>query len=322
MVSPFFEIGDMVQLTGPKGRLNTFQLIPGGRFGSHLGDLLHDDVLGLPDGSIVKNQNGIEYLALKPLLSDYVISMPRGAAIVYPKDAAQILVEGDIYPGARVVEAGVGTGALTSYLLRAIGDGGTLTSIERRAEFADIARANITNQRPTNINTWRLIIGDFQDELPKLTMADEQFDRIVLDMLAPWECIESASNGLRPGGLLICYVATVTQLSRTVEEIRTRTDFAEPESWESMVRSWHVDGLAVRPDHRMIAHTGFLLRARKLAPGSTLPRFKSKRASKSEFSQQDMDTWLPDQLGVRQVSEKKLRKTVRKAQKSTEVHEN
>lgn len=321
MVSPVFEIGDMVQLTGPKGRLNTFQLLPGGRFGSHLGDLLHDDLIGLPDGSVVKNQNGIEYLALKPLLSDFVISMPRGAAIVYPKDAAQILVEGDIYPGAKVVEAGVGTGALTSYLLRAIGNG-ELTSIERRAEFAEIAAANIATQRPENFSNWRLLVGDFQVELPKLVATGETFDRVVLDMLAPWECVEAAAAALRPGGLLVCYVATVTQLSRTVEEIRGRDDFAEPESWESMVRGWHVDGLAVRPDHRMIAHTGFLLRARKLAPGSKLPTFKTKRASKSEFSQQDLDAWLPDQLGVRKVSEKKLRKTVRKAQKSTEVHEN
>lgn len=312
----------MVQLTGPKGRLNTFQLTPGGRFGSHLGDLLHDEILGLPDGSVVKNQNGVEYLALKPLLSDYVISMPRGAAIVYPKDAAQILVEGDIYPGARVVEAGVGTGALTSYLLRAIGKSGQLTSVERRPEFAEIARANIITQRPENLDSWRLAIGDFQDELPKLVAQGETFDRIVLDMLAPWECVSVAADALRPGGLLVCYVATVTQLSRTVEEIRGRSDFASPESWESMVRGWHVDGLAVRPDHRMIAHTGFLVRARKLAPGSTLPTFKTKRASKTEFSQSDMDAWLPGQLGLQKVSEKKLRKTVRKAQKSTEVHEN
>lgn len=322
MSSPVFEVGDMVQLTGPKGRLNTFQLTPGGRFGSHLGDLLHDEILGLPDGSVVKNQNGVEYLALKPLLSDYVISMPRGAAIVYPKDAAQILVEGDIYPGARVVEAGVGTGALTSYLLRAIGKSGQLTSIERRPEFAEIARANIITQRPENFDSWRLAIGDFQDEMPKLVAQGEAFDRIVLDMLAPWECVSAAAEALRPGGLLVCYVATVTQLSRTVEEIRSRSDFASPESWESMVRGWHVDGLAVRPDHRMIAHTGFLVRARKLAPGSTLPTFKTKRASKTEFSQSDMDAWLPGQLGLQKVSEKKLRKTVRKAQKSTEVHEN
>lgn len=322
MSEAIFGVGDMVQLTGPKGRLNTFQLVEGGRFGSHLGDLLHDEILGLPDGSVVKNQNGVEYLALKPLLSDYVISMPRGAAIVYPKDAAQILVEGDIYPGAKVLEAGVGTGALTSYLLRAIGSEGELTSVERRAEFAEIARANITNQRPRNFDRWRLLIGDLQDQLPGLASEGETFDRVVLDMLAPWECVEAVASALRPGGLLVCYVATVTQLSRTVEEIRARDDFATPESWESMVRSWHVDGLAVRPDHRMIAHTGFLLRARKLAPGAKLPVFKTKRASKSEFSQDDMDTWLPEQLGVRPVSEKKLRKTVRKAQMSAEVHEN
>lgn len=317
-----FNVGDMVQLTGPKGRLNTFQLVAGGRFGSHRGDLMHDDVIGLPDGSVVQNQSGVEYLALKPLLSDYVMSMPRGAAIIYPKDAAQILVEGDIYPGARVVEAGVGTGALTSYLLRAVGNSGSLTSIERRPEFGEIASANIKNQKPENLDRWTLLSGDFQDVIPELVAAGEQFDRIILDMLAPWECIEAASSALRPGGLLICYVATVTQLSRTVEEVNQRNDFTPVEAWESMVRGWHVEGLAVRPDHRMIAHTGFLMRTRKLAPGNLLPVFKTRRASKTEYTDSDMDAWLPGQLGLLPVGEKKLRKTVRQAKNSLDVHEN
>jgi hypothetical protein len=139
----FFSAGDRVQLTGPKGRVSTISLSQGGTFGTHRGDLRHDDVIGLPDGSVVANQNGVEYLALKPLLNDFVLSMPRGAAIIYPKDAAQILVSGDIFPGAVVVEAGVGSGALSLYLLRAVGDSGELHSFERRAEFAEIAQGRV-----------------------------------------------------------------------------------------------------------------------------------------------------------------------------------
>ncbi len=133
--SNVFKVGDKVQLTGPKGRLNTITLVKNGAFGTHRGDLKHNDIIGKPDGSVVANQNGVEYLALKPLLNDFVLSMPRGAAIVYPKDSAQILVAGDIFPGAVVVEAGVGSGALSMYLLRAIGESGTLHSFERREEF-------------------------------------------------------------------------------------------------------------------------------------------------------------------------------------------
>jgi tRNA (adenine57-N1/adenine58-N1)-methyltransferase len=310
-MSELFQAGDKVQLTGPKGRLNTLTLVAGGRFGSHKGDLMHDDIIGKPQGSVIANQSGVEYLALKPLLTDYVLSMPRGAAIVYPKDAGQIIVEGDIFPGAIVVEAGVGSGALSSYLLRAIGPEGKLYSFEKREEFAEIAQGNVANQIGSTPKNWQVLLGELQQELPK-SLGNASVDRVVLDMLAPWDCIEAVADALKPGGLVIVYVATVTQLSRTIEAIRDHEGFTDPNAWESMVRSWHVEGLAVRPDHRMIAHTGFLLSARRLAPGAQLPQFKQKRASKTEFTQEDMDTWLPDAIGQRPISEKKLRKTVRK----------
>lgn len=321
--------GDRVQLTGPKGRLNTITLVAGGEFHSHHGMIRHSELVGLPDASVVVNSGGEEYLALRPLLSDFVMSMPRGAAIVYPKDAAQILSLADIFPGARVVEAGVGSGALSLHLLRGIGADGELFSFERRDEFADIARANVDAYAGARPENWTVTVGDLQETLPG-TCADGSIDRVVLDMLAPWECVGVASAALAPGGVLICYVATVTQLSRTAEEIRRSGAFTHPQSSETMVRGWHVEGLAVRPDHRMVAHTGFLITARRLAPGAVMPSLK-RRASKSEFSDEDLGTWLPDlgpqgaeagarvwepeALGQRVKSDKILRKKGREARR-------
>ena len=309
--SNIFKAGDKVQLTGPKGRLNTITLVKGGAFGTHRGDLKHDDVIGKPDGSVVATQNGVEYLALKPLMNDFVLSMPRGAAIIYPKDAATILVEGDIFPGAVVVEAGVGSGAMSMYLLRAIGEEGVLHSFERRSEFAEIASGNVKSQLGTNPKNWKIHLGDLQQQLPKKLKA-QSVDRVVLDMLAPWECIDACAEALAAGGLIIVYVATVTQLSRVAEDLRATRAFTEPVAFESLVRPWHLQGLAVRPEHRMISHTGFLLTARRLAPGAVLPQFKSKVKS-TLYADADILAWNPEGLGERKVSEKKLRKTVRKA---------
>jgi tRNA (adenine57-N1/adenine58-N1)-methyltransferase catalytic subunit len=306
-----FRAGDRVQLTGPKGRLNTITLEVGGEFHTHTGILKHDLIIGAPDASIVTSNNGIEYLALRPLLTDFVMSMPRGAAIVYPKDAAQILGVADIFPGAVVVEAGVGSGALSLWLLRAIGPDGSLHSFERRAEFAEIAEANAAAFLGAPPPNWTITVGDFVDALPKAA-PDGTVDRIVLDMLAPWECIEASAAALTPGGVLVCYVATVTQLSRTAEAIRATGQFTAPESSETMVRTWHVEGLAVRPDHRMIGHTGFLLAARRLAPGARLPEV-ARRASKSDYSDEDVEVWTPGALGDRTASDKSLRKSVREA---------
>lgn len=313
---PFIE-GDKVQLTGPKGRMNTITLVAGAAFGTHRGDLRHDDIIGKPEGSVVQNQYGVEYLALRPLLTDFVLSMPRGAAIVYPKDAAQIIVEGDIFPGARVVEAGVGSGALSMYLLRAIGDEGALYSFERREDFAEIAQANVTTEMGVRPSNWTVTIGDLQEQLP-LAVEPHSIDRVVLDMLAPWECIEESAEALIAGGLFIGYVATVTQLSRLSEALRQSGHFTEPHAWEAMVRPWHLQGLAVRPEHRMIGHTGFLITARRLAPGTVLPEFKTKR-SKGEFTDEDLSVWNPEHLGEKRISDKKMRKNLRNAQESAAV---
>lgn len=306
-----FHYGDRVQLTGPKGKMNTVTLVEGGEFHSHRGVVPHETIVGLPDASVVANSSGEEYLALRPLLADFVMSMPRGAAIVYPKDAAQIVSLGDIFPGATVVEAGVGSGALSISLLRALGPTGTLASFERRDEFAEIARANVAGFLGHDPENWSVTVGDLQEELDD-RFAEGEVDRVVLDMLAPWECVPAVSRALKPGGVVICYVATVTQLSRVAEELRRSGLFTHPQSSETMVRGWHVEGLAVRPDHRMVAHTGFLITARRLAPGVVLPQLK-RRASKSEFTDDDVAAWTPDLIGERPKSEKVVRKNLRNA---------
>ena len=306
-----FRAGDRVQLTGPKGKMNTITLEPGKEFHTHRGILPHDDIIGLPDGSVVVNNVGVEHLALRPLLNDFVMSMPRGAAIIYPKDAAQILAEADIFPGATVVEAGVGSGALSLWLLRAIGPGGRLASFERREEFADVARSNIATFLGHDPDNWTITLGDLADTLPG-TMPAASVDRVVLDMLAPWETLDVVSDALKPGGVLLCYVATVTQLSRVAEAIRGTGLYTNPDANETMVRGWHVEGLAVRPDHRMIGHTGFLITARRLAPNTVLPELK-RRPSKTDFDDADFEAWTPGALGERNVSTKVLRKRVRAA---------
>jgi len=284
-----FQVGDQVQLTDPKGRHHTITLDPGKAFHTHKGAFSHDELIGAPEGSVVRTTGNIQYLALRPLLSDYVLSMPRGAAVVYPKDAGQIVTMADIFPGARVVEAGVGSGALSCSLLRAVGDHGSLSSYERREDFAEIARSNVERYFGSPHPAWRLTLGDLQDNL-----VETEVDRMVLDMLAPWECLDVAAKALVPGGVICCYVATTTQLSRTVEALREHGNFTEPQSWESMVRNWHVEGLAVRPDHRMIGHTGFLLTSRRLADGVE-PPLRRRRPAKGAYG--DVESPVAPQPG-------------------------
>jgi tRNA (adenine57-N1/adenine58-N1)-methyltransferase catalytic subunit len=277
--------GDRVQLTDPKGRLHTITLTPGREFHTHHGFFRHDDLIGRPEGTVVRNTAGIEYLALRPLLADYVLSMPRGAAVVYPKDAGQIVAMADIFPGARVVEAGVGSGALTCSLLRAVGTQGAVSSYERRDDFAEVARSNVAAFFGGAHPAWTLTVGDLAD-----AVAERDVDRVVLDMLAPWECVPVVADALAAGGLVCAYVATTPQLSRYVETLRSHGGFTEPDSWESLVRGWHVEGLAVRPQHRMNGHTGFLVTARRLAAGVTAPR-RTRRPSPGAYG--------PDYTGPR-----------------------
>ena len=281
-------VGDRVQLTDPKGRLHTVTLAGGKEFHTHKGAIAHDELIGSDEGIVVRSTGGVAYLALRPLYADFVLSMPRGAAVVYPKDAGQIVTMADIYPGARVVEAGVGSGALTCALLRAVGDSGSVRSYERREDFAAIATTNVETFFGGPHPAWQLSVGDLQDELPTLGAAT--MDRVVLDMLAPWECLDAVAGALLPGGVVIAYVATTTQLSRTVEDLRAHGNFTEPEAWESMVRGWHVEGLAVRPDHRMIGHTGFLVRSRRLADGVTPPVRRRRPAKAASDTPEVADT--------------------------------
>ena len=258
----YFQAGDRIQLTDPKGKLYSFTITPGKEWHTHKGWIVHDDLVGLPEGSVVSTSAGLKFTAFIPLLTDYVLSMPRGATIVYPKDSAMIVGFADIYPGSRVLEAGVGSGALTLSLLRAVGPNGFVHSVERREEFAENAKSNIENYFGGAPANWSLDIGSVQEK-----DFDEDFDRVILDMLAPWECVKMAAKVLRPGGVFLAYVATTTQLSATAEALKDDGHFTEPESFESMVRGWHHEGLAVRPQQRMIGHTGFLIFARRMAPG-------------------------------------------------------
>jgi tRNA (adenine57-N1/adenine58-N1)-methyltransferase len=279
-----FAPGDLVQLTDPKGRMHTVELVEGKAFHTHRGFIQHDDVIGQPEGIVVTSTGGTAYLAFRQLLADYVLSMPRGAAVVYPKDAAQIVQMADVFPGAHVVEAGAGSGALTCSLLRAVGEQGTVSSYERREDFAEVARRNVVRFFGAEPANWRLTVGDIGQSYD-----DEDVDRVVLDMLAPWDVVDAVAKTMLPGGVLCAYVATTTQLSRVVETMREHGAFTEPQSWETLVRGWHVDGLAVRPDHRMIGHTGFLVTSRRLAPGVLAPprRRRPAKGSRPDLPMED-----------------------------------
>jgi len=277
-----FAAGDQVQLTDPKGRQHRLVLTPGRSFHTHRGALAHDDLIGKPEGSLVTSAGGTPYIAFRPLLADYSVSMVRGAAVVYPKDAAQIVGLADIFPGARVVEAGAGSGALSCWLLRAVGEHGSVTSFERRGDFAEIAAANVERYFGGPHPAWRLVVGELGQD--GITDAD----RVVLDMLAPWDHVGTAAAMLIPGGVACCYVATVTQLARTVSALRDQGSFAEPAAWETLQRGWHVDGLAVRPEHRMVGHTGFLVTARRLADGVVAPPRRRRPSKGAEAAEAEL----------------------------------
>ncbi|AJE33216.1 MAG: tRNA (adenine-N1)-methyltransferase [Corynebacterium humireducens] len=272
-----FQPGDRVQLTDAKRRHFTLILNPGEKFHTHKGEILHDQIIGMDEGSVIQSSLGADYLLFRHLMVDHVLSMPRGAAVIYPKDSAQILVEGDIFPGARVLEAGAGSGALSMALLRAIGPEGELISYEIREDHLEFAESNVDEYFGGRPATWDPRLGD----LTQVTVEDlgGPVDRVILDMLEPWECLDVVKDVLIPGGVFMTYVATVPQLMKVMEGIRERQCFTEPRAWESLVREWKVEGLATRPEHRMNAHTAFLVLTRRLADGVTPPR-PQRRARK------------------------------------------
>ena len=307
-----FQTGDRVQLTDAKGRHATIILQAGKTFHSHRGTFRHDQLIGQPEGVVVSTFSGTEYLALRPLLSDFVLSMPRGATVIYPKDAGQIVQMADIYPGARVAEAGAGSGALTMSLLRAVGDQGWLLSVERREEFALVAKANVESWFGGPHPAWDLRVGEMAEVLVgQQGPGPGGLDRVVLDLLAPWELAEACAHVLAPGGVVLAYVATTTQLSRLVETWRGHGSFTEPMAWESMVRGWHVESLAVRPAHRMVGHTGFLVTARRMAPGFRAPE-RRRRPAPGARDAEGLE-WNAAAFGLREVSERKLRRLRRSA---------
>lgn len=265
--------GERVTLTDSKGRRHSIVLSSGGIFHTTKGMVRHDDLIGGPQGVVVTSAGGMDFLAMRPTLGEFTVTMPREAAIIYPKESAQIISVADIFPGARVLEAGVGSGGLTIPLLRAIGPGGRLTSYERRPEFAEVARGNVVTFYGEQPASWRLRLADLATDI-----SPEPVDRAILDMLAPWECVGAVGNVLVPGGVLCCYVATTTQMGRVMDTLRAEGGWTEPSATETTIRDWHAEGLSIRPSHGTTGHTGFLVLSRRLAPGVEAPMRKRRPA--------------------------------------------
>lgn len=311
-----FVLGDRVQLTDAKGKHYNMVLRERDAHSTSTGPVHSRSLLGRSEGTCLRGPRGQDFVAFRPQLREYIMGMPRGATISYPKDIGSILVNADVAPGDTVVEAGVGSGALALYLLRVLGSAGTLHSFEVREDFLEIARANIAAAQHRHgagslSARWHTHLGALQALLPERVPLGSA-DSVLLDMLAPWECVGVAADVLRPGGTFLAYVATVPQLSRTVEQLRECGCFHEPVSSETMLRDWHVDGLAVRPEHRMVGHTGFIVTARRLAAGS-VALVRRVRGNKTPASQEDFDEWLPAALGVRVKTAKNARRALRRA---------
>lgn len=342
------QVGEKVQFTDRKGNKITDQLRAGQVTQTSHGIILHDDVIGTGEGTVVttvtakredqfnrqhpeRDANkpwkgsraigGWEFTVMRPRLADYVLSMPRGAQIMYPKDIAQVIQLGDIRTGMRVLESGAGSGAMSMNLLDAVSPEGELTTIELRPEFAKVAQANATVYFGRRPDWWDLRTGDFDSVAAGLP--EHHFDRIVLDMLDPWNRLEQAWRVIAPGGVLTAYVTTTTQLSRLAEALRESGKWTEPMMQETMERSWKAQGLAVRPDHQMIGHTGFLVVARAMAPGYEALR-KRERPTKDTVT--DIDELSAEQradeleeLELRDISDRKLRKVLRDLEAQVDV---
>jgi tRNA (adenine57-N1/adenine58-N1)-methyltransferase len=247
-----------VLLVDRKRRRHLVTLTEGGEFHTHAGVLAHDSLVGRDEGVTVRTTRGAALVAMRPTLAEFVLEMPRGAQVIYPKDLGPILMLADVFPGARVLESGIGSGALTMTLLRAIGPTGHVTGYEIRPDFADRARRNVESflgpDVPLTVETRDVYAGIDVSGL----------DRIVLDLPEPWQVVKHAEAALVPGGILVSYLPTILQVS-TLRETLAESAFGMAQTVEVLQRGWNVDGQSVRPDHRMVAHTGFLTVARKLA---------------------------------------------------------
>jgi len=253
-----FAAGDRVLLVDNKGRRHLVSLEAGGQFHTHAGIVAHDDLIDHADGTTVRTSRGARLVAVLPTLAEYVLEMPRGAQVIYPKDIGPILVLADVFPGARILESGVGSGALTTALLRAIGPTGHITGYEIRDDFAQRAIANVHgflgDDVPLDVEVRDVYEG----------IDERDLDRVMLDLPEPWRVVKHAVSALRTGGILMAYLPTILQVGRLREEI-ANSPFGMAETVEVLQRGWHVEGQSIRPDHRMVAHTGFLTHARLLA---------------------------------------------------------
>lgn len=338
--SGVLRVGEKIQFTDRKGKRITAQLVAGGVTQTEHGLICHDDVIGQSEGVVIttvsakretqqtivdpsKSSNkpwkaaraigGWDYVVMRPRMVDYVLSMPRGAQIMYPKDIAQVIALGDIRSGMRVLESGAGSGAMSLSLLDAVGECGKLTTIELRPDFARIAESNATLYYGKRPEWWNLLTGDF-DSVAK-TLDAHSVDRIMLDMLDPWNRLEQAHRVIVPGGVFIAYVTTTTQMSRMAEALRESGMWTEPEIQETLERTWKAQGLAVRPDHAMIGHTGFLIVSRAMAEGFSALK-KREHGTKDTVS--DIDDMTAEEraeqledLSLRDISDRKLRKVLR-----------
>jgi len=257
-VNARFAVGERVLLVDQRKRRHLITLAAGGEFHTHAGVVRHDDLIGQVEGSTVRTTHGVKLTAVRPTLAEYVLEMPRGAQVIYPKDIGPILILADVFPGARVLESGVGSGALTSALLRAVGPTGHVTGYEIRSEFAQRAVQNVHGFLGANVPL-DVEVRDAYDGID-----ERDLDRIVLDLPEPWRMVKHALEALRPGGILLAYLPTILQVGRLREELHP-SPFGMSETIEVLQRGWHVEGQSIRPDHRMVAHTGFLTVARLLA---------------------------------------------------------
>lgn len=259
-----FAVGDKVLLVDTKRRRRLITLEAGHTLHSHAGTLAHDDVIGQPEGVRVATAKGLRYTVVRPTLSDYILEMPRGAQVIYPKDIGPILVLADVFGGARVFESGLGSGALTAALVRAVGPTGRVTGYEIRQDFAERAQRNVEGflgpDLPLEVEVRDCYEGIGVDDL----------DRVLLDLPEPWRVVGHAEQSLHPGGILLSYLPTIGQVTRLREALE-ESAFGMADTVEVLQRHWHVEGTSVRPDHRMVAHTGFLTHARLLGGAARGP---------------------------------------------------
>jgi tRNA (adenine57-N1/adenine58-N1)-methyltransferase len=261
-----FQDGEQVLLVDQRGKRHLVFLRKSQTFHADRGWIPHDAIIGRPEGVRLRSSMGLRYLALRPTLAEYVLEMPRGAQVIYPKDLAMIVFWADVHPGCRVLEAGMGSGALTLALLRAVGREGRVISYESREEFARRALANI-HTRLGDVTNLVVRLASVEDGLGE----EEPVDRVLLDLPEPWPLVDAVARVLRPGGIFLAYLPTIIQSHQLVEALRRRPAFGLVETFETLLRHWNIDGPSVRPYHRMVAHTGFITVARRVLPSDDAP---------------------------------------------------